>query len=100
MRRNANERKQSVFGTEYKDKSDIAIEDRTGHVNLFVDVEETERKNLVTGNKEYEEEKRKNKEDYEKKIGILQFVGQGSNELTKVIFSIVFLKECKEHIIG
>ncbi|OZC12785.1 hypothetical protein X798_00419 [Onchocerca flexuosa] len=53
------------------------------HVNLFADLETEYRKNLGGRNQEYELEKKKEQEEYEKKVGILQYLGQGSSELTK-----------------
>ncbi|VDK71807.1 unnamed protein product [Onchocerca ochengi] len=53
------------------------------HVNLFADLETEYRKNFGGRNQEYELEKKKEQEEYEKKVGILQYLGQGSSELTK-----------------
>ena len=39
------------------------------HVNLFMELEEQERKNLAQGNKEYEAEKKKEQHDWESKMG-------------------------------
>lgn len=41
----------------------------TQHVNLFAELEQQERKNLAVGNKEYEAEKKKEKDDWESKMG-------------------------------
>ena len=41
------------------------------HVNLFTELEEQERKNLATGNKEYIAEKKKEQDDWESKVGML-----------------------------
>lgn len=41
----------------------------TKHVNLFMELEEQERKNLAQGNKEYEAEKKKEQHDWESKMG-------------------------------
>ncbi|KAM3721256.1 Leukocyte receptor cluster member [Dirofilaria immitis] len=53
------------------------------HVNLFADLETEYRKNLGIRNQEYELEKKKEQEEYEKKIGILQYLGQCSSEFMK-----------------
>ncbi|XP_067402557.1 leukocyte receptor cluster member 1 [Emydura macquarii macquarii] len=48
------------------------------HINLFRDLEEG--KGSKAGNKEYEEEKRKEKERQEKAIGLLTYLGQSAAE--------------------
>ncbi|XP_027688585.2 leukocyte receptor cluster member 1 [Chelonia mydas] len=48
------------------------------HVDLFRDLEEG--KGSTTGNKEYEEEKRREKERQEKAIGLLTYLGQSAAE--------------------
>jgi hypothetical protein len=50
------------------------------HVNLFEDLEAGE--TTAATNKDNEAEKKKEIEDYEKKVGILTFLGQDSQELT------------------
>ena len=50
------------------------------HVNLFEDLEGGE--TTATTNKDHEEEKKREKEEYEKKIGLLTYLGQDSQELT------------------
>ena len=50
------------------------------HVNLFEDLESGE--TTASANKDHEAEKTKEKEDYEKKIGLLTYLGQDSQELT------------------
>ena len=52
----------------------------SGHVNFFQDLEDGE--NTTTTNKDREEEEKKEKEEYEKKIGLLTYLGQDSQELT------------------
>ncbi|KAK5980436.1 hypothetical protein GCK32_009053, partial [Trichostrongylus colubriformis] len=56
----------------------------TGHVNLFQDLEAAERNNFGKGNKEYEEEKRKEQQEFDSKLGIQKCFAEGTNELNKV----------------
>ena len=58
-------RKCNVAGT-----SNISVSGEQ-HVNLFTELEEQERKNLATGNKEYIAEKKKEQDDWESKVGML-----------------------------
>uniref|UniRef100_F1LAA0 Leukocyte receptor cluster member 1 n=1 Tax=Ascaris suum TaxID=6253 RepID=F1LAA0_ASCSU len=87
LRKNADERMSLLYGTKRNetatDERNVHLEGPSGHVNLFAELEEVDRKNLGTGNKEYEEEKRKEREEYESKVGILKYLGEGSNEFTK-----------------
>lgn len=64
--------------------SDVSI-DQSGHVNFFAELEADERKNLGTTNKDYELEKKQEKEAEEKKIGLLKYLGEGSAEYTKEV---------------
>jgi hypothetical protein len=50
------------------------------HVNLFEDLEAGE--TTAATNKDNEAEKKKEIEEYEKKVGILTYLGQDSQELT------------------
>lgn len=52
----------------------------SGHVNFFQELEDGEV--ATTSNKDREEEEKKEKEQYEKKIGLLTYLGQDSQELT------------------
>ncbi|CAJ0581746.1 unnamed protein product, partial [Mesorhabditis spiculigera] len=54
-----------------------------GHINFFADLERNERKNLGGDNEEYKQEKAKEKDEWEQKMGILVKLGQDTNELTK-----------------
>lgn len=88
LRKNADRRVETMYGIRKSGadgcESDVQIAGHSGHVNFFADLEAEDRKNLGAGNCEYELEKRREREDYEKKVGILQYLGQGSSELTKV----------------
>ncbi|XP_077503904.1 leukocyte receptor cluster member 1 homolog [Amblyomma americanum] len=50
-----------------------------GHFNFFKDVEKAER-NLHSKNEDREKDKKAEQEDYEKKIGLLTYLGQSSSE--------------------
>ena len=63
-----------------KKKPVVVMHDRAGHVNFFAHLEEGE--TTANTNKEHEEEKKKEQEDYEKKIGLLTYLGQDTQELT------------------
>ena len=52
----------------------------SGHVNFFQHLEDGESNS--TSNKERENEEKKEKEEYEKKIGLLTYLGQDTEELT------------------
>ncbi len=55
-------------------------EERLQHVNFFQDLEDGE--TTHTDNRERQEEKKREQEDYEKKIGLLTYLGQDTHELT------------------
>ncbi|KAL3997953.1 hypothetical protein ACH3XW_13050 [Acanthocheilonema viteae] len=84
LRKNA-ERMNTTFssGKNEADDNNALFTNSSSHINLFADLEEEYRKNLGVGNRDYELEKKKEKEEYEKKVGILQYLGQGSSELMK-----------------
>ncbi|XP_073427156.1 leukocyte receptor cluster member 1 [Dendrobates tinctorius] len=56
----------------------VELSEESGHINFFQDV--LEGKGTTRGNKEYEEEKRKEKERQEKALGILTYLGQSAAE--------------------
>ncbi len=60
--------------------SGLEVSSAAKHVNFFEDLEAGE--TTASGNKEHEEEKKKEQEEYEKKVGILTYLGQDTNELT------------------
>lgn len=64
------------FGIQLGSLKDVVQAD--GHVNFFQDVEAGKRQGTV--NEDHEQEKRQEQEDYEKKIGYLVYLGQGSTE--------------------
>ncbi|KAK6049825.1 hypothetical protein COOONC_12670 [Cooperia oncophora] len=64
--------------------AEASISTETGHVNLFQDLEAAERNNFGQGNKEYEEEKRKEQQEFDSKLGIQKCFAEGTNELNKV----------------
>ncbi|VDL18677.1 unnamed protein product [Hymenolepis diminuta] len=63
--------RQRARGGESGSKSIITSQDT---LRLFADVEEN--RNLITSNKEFEEELRREKEAHEKKLGILKYFGE------------------------
>lgn len=73
-------------GKKEANDNNIQFTSSSSHINLFADLEAEYQKNLGVGNRDYELEKKKEREEYEKKVGILHYLGQGSSELTKVRF--------------
>ncbi|CAG9536200.1 unnamed protein product [Cercopithifilaria johnstoni] len=84
LRKNA-ERMETIFrcGESGSYGSNAQFINSSGHINLFANLEAEYRKNLGVGNRDYKLEKKKEQEEYEKKVGILQYLGEGSCELTK-----------------
>uniref|UniRef100_A0A0N5AMM5 Rap-GAP domain-containing protein n=1 Tax=Syphacia muris TaxID=451379 RepID=A0A0N5AMM5_9BILA len=82
LRKNAEKRFINFYEVPRND-GECSIASSSGHVNFFAELEEETRKNYGTSNKEYEEEKRKEQEEFESKVGILKYLGEGSNEYTK-----------------
>lgn len=59
----------------------VKVESRSSsHINFFEDLEAGDTTPAV--NKEREAEQKKEQEEYEKKIGLLTYLGQDTNELT------------------
>jgi len=67
---------QVLIGTSGLDTDDNAVGGEAGgssaqrHVNLFAELEAQERKNLAVGNKDYAAEKKKERDEWESKMGM------------------------------
>jgi len=72
------------------------VQDSSGHINFFQDIEIGEGKE--SGNKEHEEEKKREQEEYEKKVGYLVKLGQDTEELTGE--TVWWKKETSERLLG
>ncbi|CAD6196283.1 unnamed protein product [Caenorhabditis auriculariae] len=83
LRDKAETRMADMFGVASSSTKDVSISNESGHVNLFQDLEREERKNLAGGNKEYDEEKAREKKEWESKMGIQVYLADGSSELDK-----------------
>ncbi|CAH2319170.1 Hypothetical predicted protein [Pelobates cultripes] len=71
-------RKKSRLAVNDGETALVKLDTDDGHINFFQDVEEG--KGTNKGNKEYEDEKRKEKEHQEKALGILTYLGQSASE--------------------
>uniref|UniRef100_A0A8R1E0F3 Cir_N domain-containing protein n=1 Tax=Caenorhabditis japonica TaxID=281687 RepID=A0A8R1E0F3_CAEJA len=86
LKAKADDRMSKMFGSSSSSTSttkDVSISDETGHVNLFQDLEREERKNLGSGNKDYEAEKAAEKKEWESKMGIQVYFADNTNDLNK-----------------
>lgn len=70
-----------TFRSTEESSDPLGAETGAGHVNFFAELEQQER--TFGANKDYEKEKRSEKEAEEKKIGLLKYLGEGSTEFTK-----------------
>jgi len=71
----------SIEPTEDQPVTESGIIATSGHVNFFQQLENGEGGDVRT-NKEHEELKKKEQEEYEKKVGYLTYLGQDTEELT------------------
>ena len=69
----------AIAGASSSDKN-CSITTSGGHVNFFADLEAGD--TTAKGHKEHDAENKKEQEEYEKKMGILVYLGQDTNELT------------------
>jgi len=72
------------------------VQDSSGHINFFQDIEKGEGRE--TGNKEHEEEKKREQEEYETKVGYLVKLGQDTEELTGE--TVWWKKPSSERLLG
>ncbi|XP_030053748.1 LOW QUALITY PROTEIN: leukocyte receptor cluster member 1 [Microcaecilia unicolor] len=80
-------------GTRENETALVAFKPDSSHINFFQDVEEGH--TSKSRNKEYEEEKRQEKERQEKALGLLTYLGQSAAEAQT---SLPWYQEVPEHI--
>ncbi|VDM66818.1 unnamed protein product [Strongylus vulgaris] len=83
LRAQAAKREANLEPFSLRGSSDATIASSSGHVNLFQDLEQAELQNFGHGNKEYEEEKRKEQAEWDSKMGIQKAFAEGTKELNK-----------------
>lgn len=67
--------------------SNLEIEQPSGHINLFADMELEENQEALkkASNKDYEKDKKLELEDWQRKIGVFKYLGEGSSEYMKEV---------------